>query len=44
MLGSRKERRKLERRRDQLTVGYFNNFDIGSLKKIEKKIKIEKNL
>jgi hypothetical protein len=31
-------------RRDQLTMGYFDNFDNGSLKKYKKILKIEKNL
>jgi hypothetical protein len=31
-------------RRDQLTMGYFDNFDNGSLKKDKKILKIEKKL
>jgi Malonyl-CoA decarboxylase C-terminal domain len=31
-------------RRDQLTMGYFDNLDNGSLKKYKKILKIEKSL
>jgi hypothetical protein len=40
----KEKKNKKEKRRDQLTMGYFDNFNNESLNKYKKNLKIEKNL
>jgi hypothetical protein len=40
----KEKKNKKEKRRDQLTMGYFDNFNNESLNKYKKNLEIEKSL